>query len=177
MAGDSNRRRKPFCSSPRLFLRLLQVSSINRILRKLHLDHGPMCVEFSGHGVAEQGECRRRGPPSRGQETRLIRVTCADHRIFEELGRRNALEAAGGGRDARHRNRTAFSREQSAALEQGARQRAVSKQKESISELTDPPPNTPLSPPNQNSLTATTLTPTPERSWQPRSASRRTPSR
>ncbi|XP_056878850.1 paired box protein Pax-4-like [Takifugu flavidus] len=71
------------------------VSSINRILRKLHLDHGPMCLEFGGRGVAEQ-----------------------DHRIPEEIGRRNLLEAAGGNRDARHRNRTTFSREQSAALEQ-----------------------------------------------------------
>uniref|UniRef100_H3D0B6 Paired domain-containing protein n=1 Tax=Tetraodon nigroviridis TaxID=99883 RepID=H3D0B6_TETNG len=31
---------------------LFKVSSINRILRKLHLDHGPMCMETSAHGRA-----------------------------------------------------------------------------------------------------------------------------
>lgn len=60
--GEEN---PPFCNSRWLFMRLLplKVSSINRILRKLHLDHGPMCTEFGGHGVAEQGEYRRRGLP------------------------------------------------------------------------------------------------------------------
>lgn len=38
-----------------------KVSSINRILRKLHLDHGPMCMEVSAHGRAEQGESSRKG--------------------------------------------------------------------------------------------------------------------
>lgn len=41
---------------------LFKVSSINRILRKLHLDHGPMCMEISAHGRAEQGESGRKGP-------------------------------------------------------------------------------------------------------------------
>lgn len=106
-----------------------------------------------------------------------MRVACADHRILEEIGRRNVLEAAGGSRDARHRNRTTFSREQSAALEQGSRHETVSKQKETISELTDHLQTPLCRPPNQSFLTATTQTPTPERSWQPRSDSRRTPSR
>lgn len=33
-----------------------QVSSINRILRRIHLDHGPMCMEISAHIRTEQGE-------------------------------------------------------------------------------------------------------------------------
>ncbi len=33
-----------------------KVSSINRILRKLHLDHGPMCMEINAHVGAEQGK-------------------------------------------------------------------------------------------------------------------------
>lgn len=41
---------------------LFKVSSINRILRKLHLDHGPLCMEISAHGRAEQGESSRKGP-------------------------------------------------------------------------------------------------------------------
>uniref|UniRef100_A0A3Q1G8S3 Paired box 4 n=1 Tax=Acanthochromis polyacanthus TaxID=80966 RepID=A0A3Q1G8S3_9TELE len=37
------------------------VSSINRILRKIHLDHGPMCMEVSAHIRAGQGQSPRKG--------------------------------------------------------------------------------------------------------------------
>ena len=33
-----------------------QVSSINRILRRIHLDHGSMCMEISAHMRTERGE-------------------------------------------------------------------------------------------------------------------------
>lgn len=33
-----------------------KVSSINRILRKMHMDHGPMCMEINAHIRTEQGK-------------------------------------------------------------------------------------------------------------------------
>lgn len=33
-----------------------QVSSINRIIRKIHLDHGPMCMEIDAHIRTERGK-------------------------------------------------------------------------------------------------------------------------
>uniref|UniRef100_H3C5L0 Homeobox domain-containing protein n=1 Tax=Tetraodon nigroviridis TaxID=99883 RepID=H3C5L0_TETNG len=43
---------------------------------------------------------------------------CADHLILEEICHRTELKTTSGDRDVRHRIRTTFSREQSAALEQ-----------------------------------------------------------
>ncbi|XP_073336509.1 paired box protein Pax-4 [Pagrus major] len=76
------------------------VSSINRILRRIHLDHGPMCMEISAHIRTEQD---------------------FDSLIQEEVNERRTLETVCShdqkpGR-AQHRNRTTFTPEQSTALE------------------------------------------------------------
>nr|XP_046235427.1 paired box protein Pax-4-like [Scatophagus argus] len=80
------------------------VSSINRILRKIHLDHGPMCMEVNA----------------------LIRteVTLKDFEslIQEEMNETNMLGTACSSdhkpKVVQHRNRTTFTPEQSIALEQ-----------------------------------------------------------
>lgn len=41
---------------PFLHVMSCKVSSINRILRKIHLDHGTMCMEINGHIRTEQGK-------------------------------------------------------------------------------------------------------------------------
>ncbi|KAM7367157.1 hypothetical protein PAMP_015081 [Pampus punctatissimus] len=75
------------------------VSSINRILRKLHLDHGPMCMEINAH--IEQG---------------------FNAMIQEDLNEREMLETVCSNdkkhKSIQHRNRTTFTPEQSRALEQ-----------------------------------------------------------
>ncbi|XP_019947743.2 paired box protein Pax-4 [Paralichthys olivaceus] len=72
------------------------VSSINRILRKIHLEHGPMCMELSAHIEPD-----------------------FDHLIQDELNHRDTvcsddLRVKG----VQQRNRTTFTPEQSRALEQ-----------------------------------------------------------
>ncbi|KAM8908084.1 paired box protein Pax-4 [Spinachia spinachia] len=78
------------------------VSSINRILRRIHLDHGPMCMEINAHLRTEQ---------------------YFDSLIEEDVRERKLSEAARGNdrrsKDPRHRNRTTFTQEQSTALEHG----------------------------------------------------------
>lgn len=49
-------------------------------------------------------------------------VMCADHLILEEIRHRTELKTTSSHKDVQHRIRTTFSREQSAALEQGWRQ-------------------------------------------------------
>ncbi|XP_029351557.1 paired box protein Pax-4 [Echeneis naucrates] len=75
------------------------VSSINRILRKIHLDHGPMCMEMNAHITAEQ-----------------------DSWIQEEVNQTERSETVRGkdqkAKGAQQRNRTTFTQEQSRALEQ-----------------------------------------------------------
>ncbi|XP_068443006.1 paired box protein Pax-4 [Clinocottus analis] len=74
------------------------VSSINRILRKIHLDHGPMCMEMKAHIRTE------RDVDSLIQEKGgKMSDVCSDDRKPKGV---------------QHRNRTAFTQEQSAALEQ-----------------------------------------------------------
>ncbi|XP_042259970.1 paired box protein Pax-4 isoform X5 [Thunnus maccoyii] len=77
------------------------VSSINRILRKIHLDHGPMCMEINAHITTEQG---------------------FDAMIQEEVSEREMLETVCSDdkkhKGVQHRNRTTFTPEQSRALEQ-----------------------------------------------------------
>ncbi|XP_040030620.2 paired box protein Pax-4 isoform X3 [Gasterosteus aculeatus] len=77
------------------------VSSINRILRRIHLDHGPMCMEINAHMRTEQ---------------------YFDSLIQEEVRERKMSETARDNdhrpKDPRHRNRTTFTQEQSTALEQ-----------------------------------------------------------
>ncbi|XP_077956469.1 paired box protein Pax-4 isoform X2 [Gasterosteus aculeatus] len=83
------------------------VSSINRILRRIHLDHGPMCMEINAHMRTEQCE-----------------FPCEDFDslIQEEVRERKMSETARDNdhrpKDPRHRNRTTFTQEQSTALEQ-----------------------------------------------------------
>ncbi|XP_053169760.1 paired box protein Pax-4 [Scomber japonicus] len=70
------------------------VSSINRILRKIHFDHGPMCMEMNAHIATEQGF------DAMVQEEVTV---CSDDKKRK---------------DVQHRNRTTFTPEQSRALEQ-----------------------------------------------------------
>uniref|UniRef100_A0A3P8SC06 Paired box 4 n=1 Tax=Amphiprion percula TaxID=161767 RepID=A0A3P8SC06_AMPPE len=61
------------------------VSSINRILRKIHLDHGPMCMEFSAHIRAEQGESPGKGFFKKSEnELKPLRI-CTSHRNLHKL--------------------------------------------------------------------------------------------
>ncbi|XP_051248428.1 paired box protein Pax-4 isoform X3 [Dicentrarchus labrax] len=77
------------------------VSSINRILRKIHLDHGPMCMEINAHIRTEQD---------------------LDSLIQEEVNKRKIFETVCSNdqkpKGVQHRNRTTFTPEQSTALEQ-----------------------------------------------------------
>ncbi|XP_034382733.1 paired box protein Pax-4 [Cyclopterus lumpus] len=77
------------------------VSSINRILRKIHSDHGPLCMEIKAHIRAEQD---------------------LDALIQEEVKGGKMSETASSNdrkpRGVQHRNRTTFTQEQSSALEQ-----------------------------------------------------------
>ncbi|XP_037617205.1 paired box protein Pax-4 [Sebastes umbrosus] len=77
------------------------VSSINRILRKIHLDHGPMCMEINAHVRTEQD---------------------LDSLIQDEVNRRKMSETECSNdqkpKGSQHRNRTTFTPEQSTALEQ-----------------------------------------------------------
>ncbi|KAM9334652.1 paired box protein Pax-4 [Symphorus nematophorus] len=78
------------------------VSSINRILRKIHLDHGPMCMEMNAHVSTEQD---------------------FDYLIQEEVNERSLFETVCSNDQKtkgvnHHRNRTTFTLEQSTALEQ-----------------------------------------------------------
>ncbi|XP_029318367.1 LOW QUALITY PROTEIN: paired box protein Pax-4 [Cottoperca gobio] len=77
------------------------VSSINRILRKIHLDHGPTCMEINAHFRTEQD---------------------LDSLIQEEVRERKMFEAVCSNdqkpKGVQHRNRTTFTPEQSSALEQ-----------------------------------------------------------
>ncbi|XP_070785398.1 paired box protein Pax-4 [Enoplosus armatus] len=77
------------------------VSSINRILRKMHLDHGPMCMEIDAHIRTEQD---------------------LDYLIEEEVTERKMLETVCSNdqkpKGIQHRNRTSFTPQQSTALEQ-----------------------------------------------------------
>ncbi|KAG8005602.1 Paired box protein Pax-4, partial [Nibea albiflora] len=77
------------------------VSSINRILRKMHLDHGPMCMEINAH-IRTERDC--------------------DHLIQEEVSETKILETVCSSeqkpKGVQHRNRTTFTPEQCKALEQ-----------------------------------------------------------
>uniref|UniRef100_A0A671Z3T1 Paired box 4 n=2 Tax=Sparus aurata TaxID=8175 RepID=A0A671Z3T1_SPAAU len=77
------------------------VSSINRILRRIHLDHGPMCMEVSAHIRTEQDF----HPliPEEASDRKMLETVCSHD---QKPGR------------AQHRNRTTFTPEQSTALEQ-----------------------------------------------------------
>ncbi|XP_071358463.1 paired box protein Pax-4-like [Trachinotus anak] len=70
------------------------VSSINRILRKIHLDHGSTCMEINAHIRAEQVEVNQR-------------------EMFETMSSSEQKP-----KGVQQRNRTAFTPEQSRALEQ-----------------------------------------------------------
>ncbi|KAG7497096.1 paired box protein Pax-4-like [Solea senegalensis] len=74
------------------------VSSINRILRKIHLDHGPMCMEINAHISTEHDS----------ESLMLEEVT------HTETQRSDDPSPKGG----QQRNRTTFSPDQSRALEQ-----------------------------------------------------------
>ncbi|XP_035003572.2 paired box protein Pax-4 [Hippoglossus stenolepis] len=72
------------------------VSSINRILRKIHLEHGPMCMELSAHMEPD-----------------------FDHLIQDELNHRDTVcSDEHKPKGVQQRNRTTFTPEQSRALEQ-----------------------------------------------------------
>ncbi|TNN55774.1 Paired box protein Pax-4 [Liparis tanakae] len=77
------------------------VSSINRILRKLHLDHGPMCMEIKAHSRTEQDlDALIQEEVKGGKKSETV---CSDDRQLKGV---------------QHRNRTTFTQEQSSALEQ-----------------------------------------------------------
>ncbi|XP_060936351.1 paired box protein Pax-4 [Limanda limanda] len=72
------------------------VSSINRILRKIHLEHGPMCMELSAHMEPD-----------------------FDHLIQDEVNHRDTVcSDEHKPKGVQQRNRTSFTSEQSRALEQ-----------------------------------------------------------
>ncbi|XP_041637290.1 paired box protein Pax-4 [Cheilinus undulatus] len=77
------------------------VSSINRILRKIHLDHGPMCMEINAHSRTKQGF-----NSFIGEELNVIDV-------FETVCSNDHKP-----KGIQYRNRTTFTPEQSTALEQ-----------------------------------------------------------
>uniref|UniRef100_A0A3Q2CS66 Paired box 4 n=1 Tax=Cyprinodon variegatus TaxID=28743 RepID=A0A3Q2CS66_CYPVA len=70
--------------------KLPSVSSINRILRKIHLDHGMMCMEVNA--------------PFKAGQSKLSKMFTSSCRNYKSEG-------------SRHRNRTTFTPEQSRALE------------------------------------------------------------
>ncbi|AWO98107.1 putative paired box protein Pax-4-like [Scophthalmus maximus] len=74
------------------------VSSINRILRKIHLDHGPLCMETSAHI-----SCAQDFDSLIQEEVNQSELVCSDVRKPKGV---------------QHRNRTTFTPEQSRALEQ-----------------------------------------------------------
>ncbi|KAM7378297.1 hypothetical protein PAMA_013274 [Pampus argenteus] len=75
------------------------VSSINRILRKIHLDHGPMCMEINAH--SEQGFNAMIQEDLNERE--MLKTVCSNDKKHKGI---------------QHRNRTTFTPEQSRALEQ-----------------------------------------------------------
>uniref|UniRef100_A0A8C2ZS89 Paired box 4 n=1 Tax=Cyclopterus lumpus TaxID=8103 RepID=A0A8C2ZS89_CYCLU len=93
------------------------VSSINRILRKIHSDHGPLCMEIKAHIRAEQGE----SPEGRWPNINIYHADL-DALIQEEVKGGKMSETASSNdrkpRGVQHRNRTTFTQEQSSALEQ-----------------------------------------------------------
>ncbi|XP_071397829.1 paired box protein Pax-4-like [Centroberyx affinis] len=73
------------------------VSSVNRILRKIHLDHGPMCMEINAHNRTDQG----------------------DFSVIERESLETVCSSDQKPKGPQQRNRTTFTPEQSRALEQG----------------------------------------------------------
>ncbi|XP_007564073.1 paired box protein Pax-4 isoform X1 [Poecilia formosa] len=73
------------------------VSSINRILRKIHLDYGIMCMEVNAPIRAEQGR----------------------YSVVEQVNKQVMNSNDQRPEGTRHKNRTSFTPEQSRALEQG----------------------------------------------------------
>ncbi|XP_072233472.1 paired box protein Pax-4 [Leuresthes tenuis] len=71
------------------------VSSINRILRKIHLEHGPMCMEVNAHISAEQDF-----------------YSVVDEQKEQDMGCGEQKS-----KGSQHRNRTTFTPEQSRVLE------------------------------------------------------------
>ncbi|XP_075886498.1 paired box protein Pax-4 [Nelusetta ayraudi] len=80
------------------------VSSINRILRKIHTDHGPMCMEISAHSGANQ-DLESLIQEETSQRTQSD-TGCSDQTDEQKPN------------GAQHRSRTTFTQEQSKALEQ-----------------------------------------------------------
>uniref|UniRef100_A0A096LR93 Paired box 4 n=1 Tax=Poecilia formosa TaxID=48698 RepID=A0A096LR93_POEFO len=83
------------------------VSSINRILRKIHLDYGIMCMEVNAPIRAEQG-----GFPS--EDLWYVRRYSVVEQVNKQVMNSNDQRPEG----TRHKNRTSFTPEQSRALEQ-----------------------------------------------------------
>ncbi|XP_070710257.1 paired box protein Pax-4 [Pempheris klunzingeri] len=77
------------------------VSSINRILRKIHLDHGPMRTEISAHSRSEH-DFEFLIQEEVSERKMSVTVCSKDQKL----------------RGVQHRNRTTFTPEQSTALEQ-----------------------------------------------------------
>ncbi|XP_032361716.1 paired box protein Pax-4 [Etheostoma spectabile] len=75
------------------------VSSINRIVRKIHLDHGPMCMEINAQIRPEQDS--------------LIQEEVIERKISQTVCSTDQKPKA-----VQQRNRTTFTPEQSTALEQ-----------------------------------------------------------
>uniref|UniRef100_A0A3B5BKJ9 Paired box 4 n=1 Tax=Stegastes partitus TaxID=144197 RepID=A0A3B5BKJ9_9TELE len=83
------------------------VSSINRILRKIHLDHGPMCLERSLDKTCNLYPCVLTDFYS------LVQEEMSETEIFQTVCS-NEQKSKG----VQHRNRTSFTPEQTRALEQ-----------------------------------------------------------
>ncbi|XP_074554392.1 paired box protein Pax-4 [Halichoeres trimaculatus] len=77
------------------------VSSINRVLRRIHLDHGPLCMERSAHSRNEQDFIS------------VIQEEVNERDIFESVCSSNQNP-----KGAKHRIRTTFTSKQSSVLEQ-----------------------------------------------------------
>ncbi|XP_020508041.2 paired box protein Pax-4 [Labrus bergylta] len=77
------------------------VSSINRILRKIHLDHGPMCMEINAQN--RTGQDFDSFIQEELNEIQMFQTICSNDQNPKSV---------------HHRNRTTFTPEQSTALEQ-----------------------------------------------------------
>ncbi|KAF1372315.1 hypothetical protein PFLUV_G00263990 [Perca fluviatilis] len=138
------------------------VSSINRIVRKIHLDHGAMCMEINAHIRAEQ------------DSDSLIEEEVIERKMSETVRSNDQKPKA-----VQQRNRTTFTPEQSTALEQGDfKVHACLKLTQNcLFPLGEAQLNICFYVPDQSSLTASMQICTRERNCPLRSNFPRTPSR
>ncbi|CAG5927517.1 unnamed protein product, partial [Menidia menidia] len=104
------------------------VSSINRILRKIHLEHGPMCMEANAPIITEQGKMSNNSsrrekcfkiPNDRPKHLKR-KCVCfsAEFVLVDEQNEQDMGCGEQKSKSAQHRNRTTFTPQQSRVLEQ-----------------------------------------------------------